>query len=106
MNKTLKLVSNFVYYIAFLLIFALFTILSIKIKPFNYGRANLWQALTMIYVFCVFQISFVFEIFEYSALAYLLLFSILGLAFIIFGVIYQWNFLPNLLYRSKDADIA
>jgi hypothetical protein len=96
-GKSLQAIDKLAHGIFFSTLILGFMIYVIKVKPFNYKRCNLWEALTL---FAVFWISFLAMISRYADptnIAWFISLISVWLVLIIFGILWQKKFYANLL---------
>ena len=106
MSKTLKAVHDLTHTILFLCVTGLFCAVTMKWRPYGYGRPNLWHSISLLSVVWLTLLSLL-DILVGEAPPYvwlgLFLFGITSLC--VFGVIWQILRLPALLYRSKGIHV-
>ncbi|CAG9319079.1 unnamed protein product [Blepharisma stoltei] len=101
LNKTIKRTNALSHGITFIFIMSLYVWYILVFKAFNYGRFNLWQALSLIAVIWLAFLSTFILVAHGNTIVYFLL-LIIGWIFIgVFGIFVQKKKYPSLLFKKK-----
>jgi len=107
MSKTLKSVNSIAHTTLFLCATELFCAVTMKWRPYGYGRPNLWHSISLLSVTWLTLLSFLDQVTNGVSYYVWLGLFLLGIATLcVFGVVWQFLRLPAMLYRSKGIDVA
>ena len=107
MSKTLKAVHDLTHTILFLCVTGLFCAVTMKWRPYGYGRPNLWHSISLLLVMWLTLLSLLDQVTNgvpYYVWLGMFLFGVVALC--VFGVSWQILRLPAMLYRSKGIHVT
>ncbi|CAG9335587.1 unnamed protein product [Blepharisma stoltei] len=107
LNKTVKVYSQSLHGACYILLFLGFLLFCIKKKPYNYDRCNLWSIISYCAIIWSVSLSSLFWILPVKMYSIWLAFEYIGWGLMIaFGLCYQKNHYPSLLYSEEAPDIT
>lgn len=106
LNRTVKKSHESLHGISIILLFIMFSLILLKVKPYNYARTNMWKLLSnaaIIWTCILTSIYWYTKVEPYIWTTFIVLGWILIIGL---GIVYQRKKYPNLLISEKPLDIS
>ncbi|CAG9311404.1 unnamed protein product [Blepharisma stoltei] len=107
LSKTLKVYYAGLHGLIYILLVSIFTAFCIKLKPYNYGRVNLWLIMSYLAVIWSVSLSSISSISSYQSIPLWLTADFIGWALLTFtGLYIQAWYCPSMLFTEENGDIG
>ncbi|CAG9322183.1 unnamed protein product [Blepharisma stoltei] len=107
LKGTLKPYNQSLHGLVFLFILAIYLVICIKWKPFNYHRCNWWTIISILAVMWSVLLSSIYWIVPSGFVSLWIILQLTGwFILLLLGIFVQHKWYPSLLYREKAPDIG
>ncbi|CAG9311407.1 unnamed protein product [Blepharisma stoltei] len=107
LSKTLKVYYESLHGLVYILLLSIFVAICLKLRPYNYGRMNLWLVISYLAVIWGVTLSSIYSISPYHFMPPWIVSEYIGwIILIAVGLYFQSYYCPSMLFTEKNPDIG